>query len=55
MKGIWGISVSMVTRILSERPGLDFRRGQGIFLYAIASRLDLGPSQPPIQWLFTWG
>jgi hypothetical protein len=36
--------------------GLDDRgsipdRGQGIFLLAPASRLALGPTQPPIQWV----
>jgi hypothetical protein len=32
-------------------PGFSFRHGQEIFLYSIASRPDLGPNQPPIQWV----
>jgi hypothetical protein len=31
--------------------GFDSRRGMGIFLFTIASRTDLGPTQPPIQWI----
>jgi len=31
--------------------GFDFRRGLGIFLLTIESRQDLGPTQPPIQWV----
>jgi hypothetical protein len=29
----------------------DSRRGLGIFLFTIASRPALGPTQPPIQWV----
>jgi hypothetical protein len=29
----------------------DSRRELGIFLFSTASRLDLGPTQPPIQWV----
>jgi hypothetical protein len=31
--------------------GFDSRRGLGIFLFTIASRTALGPTQPPIQWV----
>jgi hypothetical protein len=31
--------------------GIDSRRGLGIFLFTIASRTALGPTQPPIQWV----
>jgi hypothetical protein len=31
--------------------GFDSRRGLGIFLFTTASRTDLGPTQPPIQWV----
>jgi hypothetical protein len=31
--------------------GFDFRRGLGIFLFTNASRMALGPTQPPIQWV----
>jgi hypothetical protein len=30
--------------------GFDSRRGLGIFLFTTASRMALGPTQPPIQW-----
>jgi hypothetical protein len=33
-------------------PGLNSWKGQEIFLYSLASRLALGPTQPPIQWVF---
>jgi hypothetical protein len=35
--------------------GFDFQEGLGIFLFTTASRRALGFTQPPIQWLFTWG
>jgi hypothetical protein len=28
-----------------------FPSGLGIFLFTTASRTDLGPTQPPVQWL----
>jgi hypothetical protein len=31
--------------------GFDFRRGLGIFLFTTASRMALGLTQPPIQWV----
>jgi hypothetical protein len=31
--------------------GLESLQGLGIFLVARASRLALGPTQPPIQWV----
>jgi hypothetical protein len=30
---------------------VDFRRGQGIFLFTTASRRALGPTQPPFPWV----
>jgi hypothetical protein len=35
----------------AERPGIHSRQGQEIFLLYTASRLALGPAQPPIQWV----
>jgi hypothetical protein len=31
--------------------GFDSWQGLGIFLFTIASRMALGPTQPPIQWI----
>jgi hypothetical protein len=31
--------------------GLDFQQGQEIFLFSTLSRLALGPTQPPFQWV----
>jgi hypothetical protein len=31
--------------------GFDFWQGLGIFLFTTASRIALGPTQPPIQWV----
>jgi hypothetical protein len=31
--------------------GFESRQGLGILLYTSASRLALGPTQPPIQWV----
>jgi hypothetical protein len=31
--------------------GFDSRRGLGIFLFITASRIVLGPTQPPIHWV----
>jgi hypothetical protein len=31
--------------------GFDSWRGLGIFLFSAASRMALGPTQPPIQWI----
>jgi hypothetical protein len=31
--------------------GFYSRRGLGIFLFTTASRMALGPTQPPIQWV----
>jgi hypothetical protein len=44
-------SVSKVIRLGAGYPGFDFRYELGFFLLAIASRSDLGYTQPPIQWL----
>jgi len=31
--------------------GSDFLWGLGIFLYTTVSRMAVGPTQPPIQWV----
>jgi hypothetical protein len=31
--------------------GFDFWLGLGIFLFTTMSRMALGPTQPPIQWI----
>jgi hypothetical protein len=31
--------------------GFDSQRGLGIFLITIASTMDLGSTQPPVQWI----
>jgi hypothetical protein len=31
--------------------GFDSRRGLGIFFFATVSRMALGPTQPPTQWV----
>jgi len=44
--------------IMTGALGFDFRRGLGIFLFTIACRPALGPTQPPIhgyQKFFPWG
>jgi hypothetical protein len=33
------------------RSGFDSRQGQRIFPLASVSRLALGPTQPPVQWV----
>jgi hypothetical protein len=43
-------SGGLATRLRGGRPGFDFRQGQGIFLFTIGSRPNLGPTKPPIQW-----
>jgi hypothetical protein len=40
-----------VTRLRAGRPGFDSRQKLGTFLFATASREDLQPTQPPIQWI----
>jgi hypothetical protein len=49
--GSRGSSVSIVSDLRIGRPGFDPRQGQRIFLLAPASRLALGPTQPPVQWV----
>jgi hypothetical protein len=44
-----GSSVSIATRLRARRPRIDFRHGQGIFLFATAFGPTLGPTQPSIQ------
>jgi hypothetical protein len=42
-------SVSVVTGRRAGRPGFDFLKGHGSFLFDTASRPDLGSTQPPSQ------
>jgi hypothetical protein len=35
----------------TRSPKFDSQQGQEIFLSSTAARLDLGPTQPPIQWI----
>jgi hypothetical protein len=44
----WG---SLVSIMFDCGLGFDPRQGQRIFLIASASRLALGPTQPPIHWV----
>jgi hypothetical protein len=44
-------SVCVVKRLRAIRAVFDFREGLVIFLIAIASRLAVGSTQPPIQWV----
>jgi hypothetical protein len=37
--------------VLGPNLGFDFRWVLGFFLFTTASRMALGPSQPPIQWV----
>jgi hypothetical protein len=43
--------VSIVIRIRAGRSGFDSGQEQGLFLFATASRLALGPTQTRIQWI----
>jgi hypothetical protein len=36
----------------SYRAGVRFQKGHEIFLFSTVSRLSLGPTLPPIQWVF---
>jgi hypothetical protein len=45
----WSSSVSIVTRLRAERPGFNSRQGNGLILFATASRQALGPTQSRIQ------
>jgi hypothetical protein len=45
-------SVGIATRLRAGRSGFQGSiRGLGIFLLTTASRMALGPTQPPIQWV----
>jgi hypothetical protein len=46
-----GIAQSICNGIRAGWPRLDSRQGQEGFLYSIASRPDLRPTQPPIKWV----
>jgi hypothetical protein len=51
--GSWSSSVSIVISLWAERLGFNSHQGRQVifFLFAIASRLALGLTQPPIQWV----
>jgi hypothetical protein len=54
--GVHGAAVAQAVQCLTMgwtigRSRFDPRQGQRIFLPAPASRLALGPTQPPIQWV----
>jgi hypothetical protein len=36
---------------MTKESGFNSQQGQEIFLFSIASRQALGPTQPPIQWV----
>jgi hypothetical protein len=42
-------SVGIVTRLRAGRSGFDSE--QGMFFFTTMSRLALGPTEPPIQWV----
>jgi hypothetical protein len=44
-------SVSIVARLWEGRSGFDSRQGQGLYFFATAPRPNLGPTQPPNQWV----
>jgi hypothetical protein len=44
-------SVSKVNRLLAGWPMFDSRQWRGIFLFTSASKLALGPTQLPLQWV----
>jgi hypothetical protein len=44
-------SVGLVTRLQAGQPGFHSRQRQRLLLFATASRLAPGPTQPPIQWV----
>jgi hypothetical protein len=46
-----GIAQLVYRQTAAGWPGFDFRQRQEVFLFPIASRLALGPTQPPIQWI----
>jgi hypothetical protein len=46
-----GSSVSIETRAMGWTTGIQVQAGKMGFFFATASRPDLGPTQPPIQWL----
>jgi hypothetical protein len=51
LKVISEFSGSIVSYYRLERSGFDPRQGQRIFPLASVSRLALGPTQPPVQWV----
>jgi hypothetical protein len=51
MQNSWGSSVSVVTELQTGLPAFGPWERQMISLLASASRLALGPIQPPVQWL----
>jgi hypothetical protein len=45
------VSHTQLTRLRAGRAGFESRLGQGLFVFATASRPVAGPTQPPIQWV----
>lgn len=46
-----GNVVGLMTELSVGQPRFDFRQGSWISLLSIASRLHLGPTQLPLQWV----
>jgi hypothetical protein len=44
-------SFGTAIRLRAGQPGFDFRAGPDIFLFSIALRPALSPTQSPIQWV----
>jgi hypothetical protein len=52
------VSIVLGYRLDDQDSRFDSWRGLGIFLFTTASRMDLGLTQPPIQWVpgaLPWG
>jgi hypothetical protein len=46
----WGNSMDIAMGLQDGQPGFDFWQ-EKMFLFFTASRLTLGPTQPPLQWI----
>jgi hypothetical protein len=44
-------SVGIATRLWAGQSGFNSKWGLGISLFTTMSRMALGPTQPPIQWV----
>jgi hypothetical protein len=50
----WDSSVGIATKLWAGQQkswGLTPGRGKRFFLFSVTSRLALGPTQPPVQWV----